>query len=253
MTTSTPAGIPGSRTGTEADPAAESQAADPGTTAWLTRLRLNPASKAVQHDLRDTAALHRRVMTLAPDGLGDSPRARSGLLFRLDHDGAGAPVLLVQTRTAPDPLRLPAGYAQVQTRDISPLLAALRPGLTVHYRLLGNAIKRCGPNSTEGRWKQAIALHGPDAEQWWATRAHQAGLTLHTIQADSPDTLSARHGSARAPRGDKVAVHHKGTRFDGTATIHDAQALRHALLHGIGRAKSYGCGLLSLAPAHLNT
>ncbi|MEU6312031.1 type I-E CRISPR-associated protein Cas6/Cse3/CasE [Streptomyces sp. NPDC047014] len=251
MTTRTSAAVPGSRTSAGTPPAAEAGAPDT-TTAWLTRLRLNPLSKAVQHDLRDAAALHRRVMTLVPDGLGDSPRARSGLLFRLDHDGAGTPVLLVQSRTVPNAQRLPAAYAQVQTRDMSPLLGALRPGLAVHYRLLGNAIKRCGPHSTEGRWKQALALYGPDAEQWWATRAHQSGLTLHSLQADRPDTPSARHGSARTPRRDKVVIHHNGTRFEGTATIHDAEALRHALLHGIGRAKSYGCGLLSLAPAHLD-
>ncbi|MFJ5094007.1 type I-E CRISPR-associated protein Cas6/Cse3/CasE [Streptomyces sp. NPDC088557] len=250
MIHSATASIPDARTRTAAAPVAEEASPAPGTTtAWLTRLRLNPAARAVQHDLKDAAALHRRVMTLGPDGLGDSPRARSGLLFRLDHDAPGAPTLLVQSRTAPDLRRLPTGYAQAQSRDLTPLLDALRPGLTVHYRLLGNAVKRCGPRSTEGRWKQAIALHGPDAEQWWANQATRAGLALHTLQADTPDSLTAWHGPARTLRAERTAVHHKGTRFDGTATIQDPEVLRHALLHGIGRAKSYGCGLLSLAPA----
>ncbi|RLU83023.1 type I-E CRISPR-associated protein Cas6/Cse3/CasE [Streptomyces griseocarneus] len=219
-------------------------------TAWLTRLRLNPASRAVQHDLRDVAALHRRVMTLVADGLGDSPRARAGLLFRLDHDGTGAPTLLVQSRTAPDTGRLPAGYADARTRQMTALLHALRPGLTVRYRLLGNAIKRCGRNSTDGRWKQEIALRGPDAERWWENQAHKAGLILHTLQADETDTLTAWHRPARAGQKDKIAFHHQGVRFDGMATIGDADALRHALLHGVGRSKSYGCGLLSLAPGN---
>ncbi|MEE1756496.1 type I-E CRISPR-associated protein Cas6/Cse3/CasE [Streptomyces sp. SP18CS02] len=218
-------------------------------TAWLTKLSLNPASRAVQHDLRDAAALHRRVMTLVPDGLGDSPRARAGLLFRLDHDGTGAPALLVQTRTAPDTSRLPGAYAEARTRELTPLLDALRPGLPVRYRLLGNAVKRCGRNSTEGRWKQAIVLRGPEADQWWSTQAQKAGLTLHTLLSDTADALTAWHGPAGGARKDRVAVHHQGTRFDGTATIRDAEALRHALLNGIGRSKSYGCGLLSLAPA----
>ncbi|MEU6988528.1 type I-E CRISPR-associated protein Cas6/Cse3/CasE [Streptomyces sp. NPDC046324] len=253
MTTRTTAHeLPNSRTSTESSPQTEPAQPHPPqtTTAWLTRLRLNPASKAMQHDLRDAAALHRRIMTLAPDGLGDSPRARSGLLFRLDHDGTSTPTLLVQTNTPPELGGLPTDYAQAQTKDITPLLDALRPGLTVHYRILGNAIKRCGPNSTEGRWKQAIPLYGADAEHWWATKAHAAGLTLHTVQTDTPDTLTARHHHTHKP---KTAVHHKATRFDGTATIHDAHALRLAMLTGIGRSKSYGCGLLSLAPAPTNT
>jgi len=36
-------------------------------------------------------------------------------------------------------------------------------------------------------------------------------------------------------------------RFDGEAVISDVDAVRHAVLNGIGRGKSYGCGLLSLA------
>ncbi|MFJ3902467.1 type I-E CRISPR-associated protein Cas6/Cse3/CasE [Streptomyces sp. NPDC090025] len=241
----------GTRTGTDTAPPSEQGADDARLTGtWLTLLRLNLASKAVQYDLRDAAALHRRVMSLVPDGLGDSPRARSGLLFRLDQGAPGAPALLVQTRTTPDLERLPADYAHARTKSITPLLDALRPGLGVHYRLLGNAVKRCGRNSTEGRWKQALTLYGPDAEAWWTERADKAGLTLHTLQSDACDTLTAWHGGAGAGRADRTAVHHKGTRFEGTATIRDADALRQALLHGIGRAKSYGCGLLSLAPAH---
>ncbi|MGW4290441.1 type I-E CRISPR-associated protein Cas6/Cse3/CasE [Streptomyces sp. NPDC004673] len=219
------------------------------TTVWLTRLRLNPAARTVQRDLRDAAALHRRIMTLVPDGLGDNPRARAGILFRLDHDGTGAPTLLVQSCLPTDTRRLPKDYADTQTRDLTPLLSALRPGLTVRYRLLGNAVKRCGRNSTEGRWKQAIALRGPDAEQWWTTQADKAGLTLHTLLSDNAESLTAWHAGTPDAGSGKVAVHHQGTRFDGTATVHDADALRHAVLNGIGRSKTYGCGLLSLAPA----
>ncbi|RSN68457.1 type I-E CRISPR-associated protein Cas6/Cse3/CasE, partial [Streptomyces sp. WAC 05379] len=42
---------------------------------------------------------------------------------------------------------------------------------------------------------------------------------------------------------------HRLLQFDGTAHITDPDALTDALLTGIGRAKSYGAGLLSLAPA----
>ncbi|WP_254667604.1 type I-E CRISPR-associated protein Cas6/Cse3/CasE [Streptomyces sp. SolWspMP-sol7th] len=44
-------------------------------------------------------------------------------------------------------------------------------------------------------------------------------------------------------------VRHQRIRFDGTATIADAEQLRTALVHGIGPGKAYGCGLLSIAPA----
>ncbi|GAA2405606.1 type I-E CRISPR-associated protein Cas6/Cse3/CasE [Streptomyces glaucosporus] len=229
-------------------------------SAWLTRLRLNTASRTVQRDLGNAAALHRRVMTLVPDGLGDSPRSRAGVLFRLDADSVGAPVLLVQSRIAPDTSRLPQGYADARTKDMSALLAALRPGLAVRYRLLGNAVRRCGRNSTAGRWKQAIPLRGEEADRWWAERAAAAGLALRTVFSEPSEPLTAWHPAGRGitppaaakssgkRNEDQVLVPHEATRFEGTATVRDAEALRQALLNGIGRSKSYGCGLLSLAP-----
>ncbi len=36
--------------------------------------------------------------------------------------------------------------------------------------------------------------------------------------------------------------------YDGICEVTDADALRTALVAGIGRAKGYGCGLLTLAP-----
>ena len=37
-------------------------------------------------------------------------------------------------------------------------------------------------------------------------------------------------------------------RFTGTLRVTDAAKLRTALTQGIGRARGYGCGLLTLAP-----
>ncbi|MGW6235417.1 type I-E CRISPR-associated protein Cas6/Cse3/CasE [Streptomyces sp. NPDC055094] len=242
-------------------------------SAWLTRLRLNPANRSVQRDLGNAVALHRRAMSLVPDGLGESPRSQAGVLFRLDMDGTGAPDLLVQSRVAPDPTRLPQGYAEVHARDMHGLFGALRPGLVVRYRLLGNTVRRCGRNSTAGRWKQAIPLHGEDADRWWTERATAAGLSLRTVLSDSAETLSTWHADARdqsagrsreegggrrpavagvvggrRSREGQVLVPRQATLFEGTAVVRDAEALRDALLNGIGRSKSYGFGLLSLAP-----
>lgn len=228
--------------------------------AWLTQLVLNPVHRQVYSDLGNTAALHRRVMSLVPDGLGDSPRAAAGVLFRLDTDRVSAPVLLIQTRVAPDTGRLPNGYAQAHTRDMTPMLTALRPGLPVRYRFLGNAVRRCGRNSTAGSWKQAIPLRDEDAVRWWAARASTAGLNLHSLLANAGDPMTAYHPPTRPPTDTKpaktsgkrdrpVRVPYAATLFEGVATVSDPSALRDTLLTGIGRGKSYGCGLLSLAPA----
>lgn len=240
-------------------------AASPDTgEAWMTRMLLNPRSRQVQRDLRNVADLHRTVMRLVPDGLGAAPRALAGALFRLETDGAGEPVLLVQTRVRPSTDRLPTGYARTESRPMDALLSALRPGLPVRYRLAANAVRRCGPHSTAGNWKQAIPLRGPEADQWWTDRAAAAGLALRTLVSRSADPATTWHTPIPAPtppveagptpaakdRGDR-RIDRAVTLFEGDALVTDPDTLRTALLNGIGRSKSYGCGLLSLAPAHL--
>ncbi|WP_437012987.1 type I-E CRISPR-associated protein Cas6/Cse3/CasE [Streptomyces sp. enrichment culture] len=52
------------------------------------------------------------------------------------------------------------------------------------------------------------------------------------------------------PRGrDAPRMPHSLLRYDGTATVTDPDTLTAAMVHGIGRGKPYGAGLLSLAPA----
>ncbi|MEV4545234.1 type I-E CRISPR-associated protein Cas6/Cse3/CasE [Micromonospora echinaurantiaca] len=203
-------------------------------TAWLTRIAPDLRHPAARRDLRDIIAVHRRVMSLVPDDLGEQPRQHAGVLFRLDHTTAG-PVLLVQTALPPDPARLPDGYGTIDTRDVSPLLKVLTTGMAVHYRIAANASKRAWQGDNAGK---VVALSGQQAEQWWQRKADAHGLDLRQLRAQPQP----------AARGRAVPVRHAITLFEGQAVISDADQVRAAVLAGIGRGRSFGCGLLSLAP-----
>lgn len=213
------------------------------TTADLARIRLNPHSREVQRDLRDATQMHKTLMRLVPDDLGATPRRDTGLLFRLD-ETQDASTLLVQASTRLDPGRLPTGYGHTEVKTLTPLFAALRTGLAVRYRITVNPAKRERlPLDQKNQRGKIVPLAGPEAEQWWTRRATEAGLHLNAL-------LPTPQRPVRPRTTGGASMRHSLIRYDGTATVTDPEALATALLTGIGRGKSYGAGLLSLAPAN---
>jgi CRISPR system Cascade subunit CasE len=63
------------------------------------------------------------------------------------------------------------------------------------------------------------------------------------------DVVSRRDLSfERRSDGDRRLVTLTTATYEGTLTVSDPGLLRRAMGHGLGRAKGYGCGLLTLAP-----
>lgn len=207
----------------------------------IARIRLNPHSRNVQRDLRDATEMHRTVMRMVPDGLGDSPRSQAGLLYRLDETDTTSTLLVQANRL--DPTRLPAGYGQADIKSLTPMFTALRKGLAVRYRIALNPAKRERlPLEAQGKRGRIVPLSGADADQWWLRRAADAGLRIHVLTPTNMPPIRPR-------KKDPDGMRHTLVRYDGTATITDPDALHEAVLAGIGRGKPYGAGLLSLAPA----
>ncbi|MHB9858131.1 type I-E CRISPR-associated protein Cas6/Cse3/CasE [Streptomyces sp. YIM S03343] len=207
----------------------------------IARIRLNPHSREVQRDLRDATQMHRTVMRMAPDGLGESSRQQAGLLYRVDENDT-ASVLLVQADRL-DPASLPDGYGHADVKSLAAMFHALREGLAVRYRIVVNPAKReLLPRTVDRGRGRIIPLSGSDADQWWTRRAGDLGLRLHVL---TPTQLQPVR-----PRGkDASPMRHSLIRYDGTATVTDPETLSRAIRTGIGRGKPYGAGLLSLAPA----
>ncbi len=206
-------------------------------SAWLIRITPDTRSRHVRRDLGDAVALHQRVMTLVPDSLGADARSLAGVLFRVEETRSGVQIL-AQSQLEPQTDRLPAGYGRVAARDLMPLLDRLRPGTAVHYRLTANPSKRLGRTAEHAG--KIVALRGAQSDMWWAERAAGCGLALRTTTAFPLDDITGHRGGAR--------IRHALTRYDGIAVVTDPDALRRAVLDGVGRGKSYGAGLLSLAP-----
>lgn len=200
----------------------------------LTRLQLNPRHSDARRDLADVHRLHRRVMSLLPEDLGANPRAEAVALWRLEP--SELPVLLVQTENGPNIGALPEGYAATQTKDLAPVFAAVRAELRFRYRIAVNPVRQ---NGESGRRSVVPSSRLSD---WWIERTQRIGI--QDLEPPGFTTEPTRHGTT--PSGNKLTI--AIARIDGMASVTDPEALRKALHTGVGRARSYGCGLLTIAP-----
>ena len=224
------------------------------TTAHLTRLRTSPTSPDAAHDRLDVQSLHRRILSLAPSHLGPSPRKTAGILYRAEHDHHGHHTLLIQSTHPLDLDALPIGYTTAtDQRDLTPLLTWCHPHATIRYRLDAHPTRSTSTHETDAQGRRTrgrrTPLHHDDALTWWHHQAHTAGLHLHphTTHATTQPRLTGHKPDPHTPdKTHRFAIH--VTRFEGTATITDPHALRTAITHGIGRARAYGTGLLSITP-----
>lgn len=215
---------------------------------YLTRFRINTARRGARRLLSSPQAMHAAVLAAFADpvsGGGGRPR----VLWRVDGTDHRRTLYLVSP-TKPDLTHLveETGWPTTEaweTRDYSDFLASLREGSRWAFRLTANPVHDGRlPHHKDTRRVGHVTVE--QQKQWLLARAARAGFRIATTAAGEPDlivhnrhTLSFRRGDAR--------VTLRVVTFDGHLEVVDADALRTALTCGIGHAKAYGCGLLTLA------
>lgn len=225
---------------------------------YLSRLLLNPRHRAVQRDLGDLQSMHRTLMSAFPQVQGATPaRAELGVLYRLETESStGVPVILLQSRPAPLWSALPSGYldgtpshgSNPAYKQLDALLAALKPGIHLRFRLRANPTKKVATKTGEdGRKRNGTRADLRDEEaqrDWLHSKGQQHGFAILGMRlADEPLQIGQRPG-----RGDIYRLAVAPVLYDGILQIADITLFRQALEGGIGPAKAYGCGLLSVAP-----
>ncbi len=224
----------------------------------LTRLLLNPASRRVQRCLADSQALHQFVMSLFESRASAPARKSLGVLHRLDvSEREGTFALLVQSRERPDPSRLPshaldprAGETAVSSTDLATLQTLVKEGAQFRFRLRANPTRKIDTKSAEDgarRLGRRVPLRGDGARLRWLVRRLEGG-GLRVIRSEAGWLLTQRPGGTTTARRRGGDARHEIHVFEGVAEVVDPGQAWIAVTEGIGPAKAYGCGLLSLAP-----
>lgn len=241
---------------------------------FLTRMHLNPRRRQTVRFMRDPQALHAAVESAFPPPVDGAAGSRT--LWRLDAEGDRRQLLILSPREPSlEHLQEQAGWSTEQTwesRSYEPLLARLTRGQRYAFRLTANPVHTVTDDS--GRKKLLAHVSARHQVRWLTERAERLGVrflteteatgvdgaqsrmdpSLGTAAAGGPSDAelpllvqASFRETVRFRRGEQQVTLARA-RFDGMLEVADADLLKAALTGGIGRAKAYGCGLMTLAP-----
>jgi CRISPR system Cascade subunit CasE len=198
---------------------------------YLSRVEINIRLQATRRALASPQILHATVKACFP---ASSDR----VLWRLDQLGH-ATYLLVVSRHAPDFRHLieqfgwPNSSQPVTIHAYDDFLQRLAVDQIWHFRLTANPT-----HTVNGKVCAHLTIN--HQKQWLSQQAKKHGFALEDHQFDI-----LRRDRARFHRGNEL-VTLSICEFEGLLTITDVQLFRTLLTTGLGRAKAYGCGLLTV-------
>lgn len=227
----------------------------------LSRLVLNPRSRRVARDLTDCQELHRTVLSAFPQAAGGSARQRFGVLFRIEYCRGAPPVLLIQSHENPDFSALPGDYlAQVpMSKDICVAWRGIAHGCVCRFRLRANPTRKIetksGPGGARRNGRRVELKTEEEQLKWLARKSRESGFEVVSVQAaaEYPDVWVSAEGKVSGSRGlpdsagSTPRLTFASVLFNGKLRVTDVERFRAALERGIGSAKGYGFGLLSVA------
>jgi CRISPR system Cascade subunit CasE len=193
--------------------------------------------------------------------------SKAGFLFRVDPQPGGTAVILVLSASEPN-----WDYAFHNARHLlagppekpRPLQLLIEPGRRFRFRLLANPTKRpplakaqriekkqAGEKVKRPRmqitWKEGDDPAEAFAD-WLCARAEKAGFRI-----DPKDLTISNIGYVYVHKGGRedAAQRLRSARYEGILEVTDADAFAQTLAAGIGPAKAFGFGLLSLVPVRV--
>ncbi len=240
---------------------------------YLSCLMLNPRHRRAQRELAHPYELHRTVFSAFPPALPPGER----VLYRLDADPRMSLLaLLVQSQYAPDwrwaddalgyllrpsqckpfDLELTAGQMLAFRLRASPTVKKAthqeEPILSLGYVAAARERRAQGQKKLSGHNGIRLGLFKEDDQRAWLNHKGELHGFCVLRALIMPEGLQVGV-KPDEQEGERVhrSMAHLAVRYEGLLQVTDATLLREAVRSGIGSAKGFGFGLLSLGPARL--
>ena len=202
---------------------------------YLSRIKINTTIRNTIKFLSSPQVIHASVEGC----FADSDMTRK--LWRLDYF-QGQPCLLLLSQEKPDFTNLVAQFGFEgdcgETRNYQRVLDSLENGKKYRFRLCANPVYSLKDEAGK-RGKVVPHVTVRQQEAWLEAKCAKSGFSLDEA------ALVQRELKKFTRQGKYVTLH--TAVYEGILTVRQADVFKGTLVQGVGRAKSYGCGLLTLA------
>ncbi|MHA1145874.1 MAG: type I-E CRISPR-associated protein Cas6/Cse3/CasE [Candidatus Helarchaeota archaeon] len=245
---------------------------------YLCRGFLNPYNKFVIKDLADPFNLLESVILLFSGKENEdkttekeSFRKKNKILYRLEFfQFKNELSLLVQSEKHPNPeefdtLRPQYFKEEMKVLDIEPFLNDLNEKIPYRFRLRANPTVKITEKESKNKAKKRIPLvKEEDQILWLIKRSKKCGFQVLNVNSNSGNNKDVynliprddnnflvnkpriKYLKPKDKHGNRVTIF--STFYDGILKITDKQKIIEKIKNGIGPAKAFGNGLITLAP-----
>ncbi len=206
---------------------------------YLSRLLLNPKSRLVRELQADVYQQHVTLWRAWRD------RNPGRVLFCIEADGSILRAIVQNTGDLPDwdfwnmePFR----GCLLATSETNPAIKEI-PGLNLQRGDVVTFKVRANPTYRDDQGKRRTILDDEAQRVWLQQVAYHTGLNLIYFNTINEGIVVGTHPNQAQPIQVGVCT------YQGVARVSDPEAVWRKCQQGIGPAKAFGCGLLSLARA----
>jgi CRISPR system Cascade subunit CasE len=201
---------------------------------YLTQLCLNRMDRSVMRALSDAYQLHQTVMK----GFV-SYKDVARVLFRVEPEITnGLALILVQSTVEPDWDMLTNDNRWVTATKVKEFVAKFRVGYSLRFRLRANPVV-----TREG--KRYGLIRDESLLEWLSKKEQKLGARFKSMTVIDEGYITGN----KQNKNSQHRLNLKIARFEGMLEVIDPVAFSETVEVGIGPAKAFGCGLLSLAKA----
>lgn len=211
---------------------------------YLSRVELNVRRRETQRALVKLQLLHAAI----EQSFTEHGRRN---LWRIDWFENDCNLLVLSERQ-PDFSRIVERYGygedggEWETKNYNQLLGRLKEGQTWQFRLRANPTRSSFKEKSEATGRGRVFAHVTPTQQkqWLIGKAIPRGFVL---AEETFDVVHTQWDKFAKTGENKSKVTIRTATFEGLLSVTNGEMFRAALLEGIGRAKAYGCGLLTIA------